>query len=215
MMPDFGVAKPQSGKAVGSLICAGVGLVGGVLCGVLGIAVLVGIVLGALAIAETGPNGSRTGRGLAITGTVINVVLLLGAVAAGFAWYHYVSQQSRQNLEVDAAQLREDFELIRSRLKTYYERNNQSLAPGGPRLAEHGKPGISNGAPGEALGVVQGALKINDLVWDGELNEYAGNFELTVTGSASCTVRFTAYDGRSHSMKVYDIGKNHYSIIQE
>ncbi|MCB9936291.1 MAG: DUF4190 domain-containing protein, partial [Planctomycetes bacterium] len=54
-------AKPTSGKAIASLICGLVGFL--VICYVPGIAALVGVVLGILAIIETGAEGKRSGRG--------------------------------------------------------------------------------------------------------------------------------------------------------
>lgn len=78
---------PMSGQAVGSLICAGVGLVGGMLFLPL-LASLAGIILGHLALAGINRSGGfLRGRGLAVAALVCGygaIFFWLGIVFVGF-----------------------------------------------------------------------------------------------------------------------------------
>lgn len=209
-MPDFGVPRPQSGKATASLICAGVGLVGGVICWLPALAIPVGLVLGFMGITETGPTGTRSGRGIAITGTILNAVLLVGGVLAVVAFVSLAARGAHQRDEAFAQQTDSDLNKIRMRLRQYYDANNNSLAPGGPRLAQSRNTAYyGNVAPVNPKGKVTELLKLEDLVGDNELSMPLSMFELTITSSSSATVRANSWNRQqSRVMKIFDIGIN-------
>jgi hypothetical protein len=225
MMPGFGIPKVTSGKAIGSLVCAGIGLVLGFVCGIGAVAVPVGLVLGFLGIAETGANGTRAGRGLAIAGTICNAVLLVGGIALAVLWFGVISMQQKQMSAGERENVEKDFAVIRTRLREYYDQNNKSLGPGGPVLATHDF-GTTSGGPGPGPRPVSDVrasrgtrvvnqLTIDDLVSNADVSS-AGRYELVVTGSASATVTYySSNDNKRHVLKVYDVATDSYSISEE
>lgn len=73
-------AKPTSGLAIASLVCAGVGFFA------LFVPCFVGFILGLVALRQTGEGGPRSGRGMAIGGTVANGILgFFGVMILGLA----------------------------------------------------------------------------------------------------------------------------------
>lgn len=186
----WGVSKPTSGKAIAALVCSvGGAIVGGLGCWIVLPAVPVGFVLGLLGIAETGKNGKRSGRGLAIAGTIVGALAMAGSIAI----VAFVINQARigheQSEQEFRAALEADVNLVAARLQEYH-RVNGSLAPGGPYLA--GQPAMSrnvvqgNGvdATGVQDGKVMVPLRIEHLVRESELGGHTtrGNMVLTVTG---------------------------------
>ncbi len=220
-MPQFGIPRPQSGKATASLVCAGVGLVGGVICGVLAIAIPVGLVLGFMGIAETGPNGTRSGRGIAITGTIINGLLLVLAVVGVIAFIGLASRGAQQRDEAFSQKTDADLNKIRARLRSYYDQNNNSLGPGGPRLSTSDYTASHGNAPATPgrKGIVSEVLKLEDLFGANELSMSLSMYELTITSSSSATVRVNSWNRKqSRVMKIFDIGLNadgQYTITDE
>lgn len=215
-MPGFGIPKPHSGKATASLVCAGVGLVGGAMCFLPAIAIPIGLVLGFLGIAETGANGQRSGRGIAIAGTVLNAILLAASIAGVVAFVALAQRGSQARDEDFTTKTDSDFEKIRVRMREYYDANRKSLGPGGPRRAspEYVK---GNAPTGTSLGKVDGALKVEDLCGRDDLSMPPSMYELTVTGSASATVRVHGWGrrGKARVMKVFDISLGQFSVEDE
>jgi len=215
-MPGFGIPKPHSGKATASLVCAGVGLVGGAMCFLPALAIPIGLVLGFMGIAETGENGTRSGRGIAITGTVLNGLLVIASIVGIVLFVSLAQRGSQARDESFMTKSDDDFAKIRTRLREYYDANRKSLGPGGPRLAS---PDYARGnAPaGRSLGTVQQPLTIEDLCGSGDLSLPPSMYELTVTGSASATVRVHSWGrgGKVRVMKVFDIALGQFTIEDE
>jgi hypothetical protein len=209
-MPDFGIPRPQSGKAVGSLVCAGLGLI---CCA---IALPIGFVLGCMGIAETGPNGSRSGRGMAITGLVLNTLIMGGIIAFYVVVFAASAVQHQKQQEVENKGIDADLDKIRLRLNEYYVANNNSLGAGGFKLASTEKPTTTVKTPVKK-GRVEGTLKMEDLFAEGELSMPLNMYELIITGSSSATVRASSWTrNTSRVMKIYDISvTNSYSISDE
>ncbi len=209
-MPGFGIAKPHSGKTTASLVCAGVGLA---CCP---IALPIGAILGGMGIAETGPSGSHSGRGLAIAGLVINLLFLIGYVGIYATMFTAGALQQKHREEELQKDIDEDFAKIRARMREYYDANRKSLGPGGPRFAS---PDYAKGnAPaGTSLGKVDGPLKVEDLCGHGDLSMPPSMYELTVTGSASATVRVYTRGryGKVRVMKVFDVSLGQFTIEDE
>ncbi len=219
------VARPTSGKAIASLICGGAGLVLGFACGIPGVAALVGVVLGIIAIIETGRNGTRSGRGLAIAGTVVStlaIVTLVGVYATLFAFFgrEMEEQESDRHERIDA-----DVQLIVDRVQEYYEKNGGSLGPGGPVLAlapmqsetvvqrKSGEHTEADEIPNTRDGKVVGALTIRHLVRQGELrySPRLDRWELTVTDRAKATIRATGWGGEVvREVNITDAGRGTY-----
>lgn len=198
---DFQPRMPTSGKAIASLVC---GVAGLLLCVVIS---LVGVVLGIIAITETGREGTRSGRGLAIAGTVVSSLSVVGSVAilALFMGFGAVAEQEQEQRR--AENLDKDIALVIERVQQYYKANNESLGPGGPVLAEaQPKPSQSGDGrnhhgerviPNVRDGKVQGELSIRHLVRTGELS-YSGNldrWELVVTDHHKATIRAKDWGG--------------------
>jgi len=191
------------------------------------LAIPVGLVLGILAIAETGPEGTRSGRGLAITGTVLNSVLLVGIVAAGIGLYSLSQHVEATNRGAIDSTTEHDFKLIRERLREYYLKNDKSLASGGPVLAKYvpqngssrprGRGPVPANAPAPKTGsMVTAELRLEDLVGENELFASPSLYELQVTGRASALVRFNSWDHTPNRlMTVFDVGRDQYAVTQE
>lgn len=216
-MPGFGIPKPHSGKATASLVCAGVGLVGGAMCFLPAIAIPIGLVLGFMGIAETGANGQRSGRGIAITGTILNALLLVGSIGAVIAFVAIAQRGSQAREEHFTTQTDADFDKIRARLRQYYDANNKSLGPGGPRLARDNTYSSYGNVPAKPKRKVVDVLKIEDLFGQGELDRPPNYYELTVTGSNSATVRVHDWgrNSRGRVLKIFDIELGQYTIEDE
>jgi len=199
-------AKPTSGKAIASLVLGLIGIVG-VFCYLPAVGAFIGAILGILGILESGKSGTRAGRGMAIAGTILSVLAVVGT-AAWLSFYVFMVNKSKN--EFDAAlqeHLAQDQQLLAERVQQYCVANNNNLGPGGPVLAG-GSSGLPAGtAPANQGGannlVVTGALDISHLVSDDEL-EYGGGrgrrgggvkWELRVTGPTSATLRARNWNG--------------------
>lgn len=185
----WGVSKPTSGKAIAALVCSIGGIIVGFGCPLAFPAVPVGFILGLLGIAETGRNGKRSGRGLAIAGTIVGALAMAGSIAI----IAFSISQARMGTEQNEAEMRAaleaDINLVAARLQEYH-RVNGSLAPGGPYLAHQpyrsGNVVPANGVDGNGVqdGKVTVPLRIEHLVREDELGSHTtrGNLILTVTG---------------------------------
>src|SRR5688572_3424590 len=218
--PGYGgegfLKKPTSGKAIASLIC-GICSVVLVICYVPVVAAVVGVVLGILAIVETGKEGRRSGRGLAIAGTIVSVL----GIAALIAWHTGLTMIGRaaeeQMNQAIAKGLDKDQGLLLERLKNYYDENEKSLGPGGPvqtrRLA---KVPATNAAPADNRPRVTGALGVEHLAEDNDLSYGSSRgsgmgWKLTVTGKASAILSATDWSGAIvREITIQDIGRNQY-----
>lgn len=217
-------AKPTSGKAIASLICGLVGFL--VICYVPGIAALVGVVLGILAIIETGAEGKRSGRGLAIAGTIVSVLAVF-AMAGWIGFLVYATKQVEENIQqAMKPALDADQQLILKRLKLYHDSNNRSLGPGGPVVAgDRGfapTPGEGNQAPLDTRPRVSGALELRHLVdeheisWGATDGAHGGNqpgWRLTINGKSSATLRATDWNGEViREVEIRDVGRDDYIV---
>lgn len=202
----FEPAKPTSGKAIAALICGLAGPIGAFLCAPLGVAVLVGVILGILAIIETGKNGSRSGRGLAITGTVLSTLGIVATIAAFVGFLALMRAGEEDDKERNTELISSDQQLILDRLKEYCVANGNSLGPGGPVLAhetpkkDQRYPTSGNEpAPRPVGGTVEKALELEDLVGKGELEwsrrRGGSGWELVITGQKTATLRARHWNG--------------------
>lgn len=212
--------KPTSGKAIASLACALGGSVLVFACPPLGVAVLVGLVLGVLGIIETGKDSTRRGRGIAIAGTLASVLAIVGGVTV-FSTLLYLGRQAEKNVRAEREPaLIKDQGLILERLKQYYDANDRSLGPGGPYLA--GKvsttPPAANAVTGIQDGKVTATLTLEHLVSVDDLNfagtggrgsNSYGSWELIVNGKSSATLRATDWGGNVlREIEIRDIGRD-------
>ena len=219
-------AKPTSGKAVAALCFSLGGLIGAFFCPPVGAVVLIGLVFGILGIIETGKEGKRSGRGLALAGTVIASLAVCGVIGITSLFIHGHSRdEQRIRAEMEPA-IAKDQALILKRLKQYYDENDRSLGPGGPWLATRT---AGSGPPGNTTAVqpgtrVSGTLELKHLVGPGELQlgdlfsamargpgssrAVAGSWVLTVNGRASATLRATDWGGAVlREIEIHDIGR--------
>jgi hypothetical protein len=190
--------KPTSGKAIASLVCGLVALAGA-FCYLPALAAPIGLVLGLLGIIETGREGARSGRGMAIAGTVISalgVLAIIGVIVAFVALARVSENQVQEGMaeELNAEQT----ELLES-LKKYYTANDGSLGPGGPILATRREPG----APSR----VHGTLTIDHLL-DSSRSSRGAKWSLKVTGPASATLTCTRRGELLREVQISDIGKD-------
>ena len=208
-MPPGGWAppKPTSGKAVAALVCGLAGPVAAFFCPVFGIAVLVGLILGVIGIIETGKNGSRSGRGMAIAGTAVSALGIAGTIAIVTAFVALSNFEDREQDERREERIAEDQELLTSRLQEYCQANDGSLGPGGPVLAMD-KPQRNEwdeapqNMPHEGRpigGTVTNRLELEHLVGENELR-WSGRrggrgWELVITGQKSATLQARRWDG--------------------
>jgi hypothetical protein len=189
-----GYAQPpqNSVMAIISMVLMGVGILVGLITVGLGGApfFLGGVVLGALALRETGA-GRKSGRGLAMAGTIVNSLGLLGSIAV-FAAFMWLFSYSTQKVE-EAASLQSDTQLIMQRVGQY-ERLKGDLEPGGPKVIR----GI------RSQEAVQGSLKVSDLVSPTELKFDISRYTLEVNATAGTAKLFyTDEDGVRRQMESY------------
>lgn len=214
------VAKPTSGKAIASLICGLASVVGFAICVAPAVAAPVGIVLGVIALFETGRNGPRGGRGLAIAGVIVSsLATLLIVGAAGF--FFFITKATESKFEAtQRASLEQDQELLLQRLKQYYDANGNSLGPGGPVLAG-GRgfaptPGEGNAPPQDTRPRVSGMLEVKHLADHGEIGAgYGGadGWKLIINGRASATLRYTDWGGQvQREVEIRDVGKGDWFV---
>lgn len=215
--------QPTSGKAVASLVCALGGLVLGFFCGVGALAIPVGLVLGILGIVETGRNGKRSGRGLAIAGTIVSTLALAGAVVAAAYFVSAFGESATEMHEVQGANADADIQLIATRLQAYYRQNHNSLGPGGPWLSMRGNaaeapaPTPAHNGVDEYTGMprVNEPLSIRHLVGESELRampRQVDKYKLTVTGPASARLEITDWSGETlRDIDFSDVGKKQWT----
>lgn len=219
--------RPTSGKAVAALVCGIAGIIVGVLCPVGYVAIPVGLVLGILGIVETGANGRRSGRGLAIAGTVVSALAVAGAIGVSVFMFSQMRKGQESFEQGQAASVEQDIKLIVSRLQEYHAANG-SLAPGGPFLAgtplasenlgsNSGKSdpafeGSRSDKSHEVTGVKDGkvvvSLRIAHLVREDELSSDhgLGQITLTVTGESTATLVIRGYFGpRSRGERTIEV----------
>lgn len=226
----FFVSKPTSGKAVAGLVCGIAGVVTGFLCPPLMIVIPAGLILSILGIVETGKEGRRSGRGMAIAASIISGLALIGALG----WVGFLVSRAEIGQEESVAQqsavIDRDVALIVKRLAEY-QKQNGSLGPGGPVLANssaapaedpQGPPRRQNrGGPKESEtpppatenGKVKGTLRTGHLVAPTELRFWGGLdcYTLTVTGENAATLTFKTYDERlNREVHITDVSNGQY-----
>ncbi|MBZ0135542.1 MAG: DUF4190 domain-containing protein [Planctomycetes bacterium] len=192
-------AKPTSGKAIAAMVCGLAGPLCALFCPPLGVAVIVGLIMGTLAIIETGKNGSRAGRGLAIAGTVLSALGIVATIAAFVGFMVLMRAGEEQQEENLAERMYADQDLLTMRLKQYCQENNGSLGPGGPILAKGVARQDNRPVESTADGKVHGTLQIDHLAGPDELKlsrRHGGTgWELVVTGQLTATLRARRWDG--------------------
>lgn len=226
-MPPGGWAppKPTSGKAIASLVCGLVGFI--VFCYLPGIAALVGLVLGVLGLFETGREGTRSGRGLAIAGVIVCAL----AVAANIGWVGFLITMGRmgerEQVERSEERIDHDQALLLERIQKYCKANGDSLGPGGPVLAldvpdprdEFDGGPVSNRRKARPLGgKVAASLKIEDLVGENELQwsrrRGGSGWELVVTGQKTATLRAKHWNGDVlRDIEITDAARGDWHVI--
>jgi len=186
--------KPTSVLAIISLVCAGLGLV-------TGISVLAGLVLGIIALRETRPAGTKSGRGLAIAGVVVNgAFMAIGALLFALLFAGTVALQSQME---DLGNISVDGSLIAQRTEMYF-RDRGDLAGGGNRYIG----GYKNAA------LAEGPLTVDDLVSQAELKMPMDRYFLEVKGE-SAVVWYTAPDGQKQMAGSFSVGRQKHSQFDE
>ena len=199
-------ARPTSGKAIASLVLGLVGIVG-VFCYLPVVGAFIGIFLGVAGIVESGKEGKRAGRGLAIAGTACCILAVIGTAAIISTQVLLLDRSGQESEQVRQARLAQDQELIVSRLQEYCVANEGSLGPGGPVLAQGNTTYPAGTAPAGNAPVssdlrVTGKLELSHLVAGNEL-KYGGSgkrsgrgqWELIIKGQSSATIRARGWEG--------------------
>lgn len=191
------VSKPTSGKAIASLVCALGGLVLSGFCPIVFPAILVGLVLGILGIVESGREGKRSGRGLAIAGTVLSGLGIAGGVVAGVFVLRAIEEGGKELEREMQETVDDDVNLIAERMQRYCEQNNGTLHPGGPVLSRNRPVANEPAANQPDARRVTGALTVADLVDPEEINMGSiSNYKLTITGPTTATLVITRWRDR-------------------
>ncbi len=222
---DWQAPRVSSGKALASLICGCAALLLSWLCPLIAVAAVVAVVLGIIGITETGRNGTRSGRGLAIAGTATGALALAGTIAVVVISIAHMKSDEQEREEARSERLSADVRLIVQRLREYHDQNHRSLGPGGPvlALAPPQSETIVERGPGQHFeadripdtldGRVTGALQIRHLVRPGEL-QYSprlDRWELEVIGNDKATIRARTRRGQVlREVAVTDAGKGLY-----
>lgn len=195
-LPGYVAPKPASGRAIASLVIG----ISNVVIGITAvIGAPVGLILGLMALKETGPMGTRQGRGLAIGGIVLNgfgLLICIGLIAI-FAAAIYTAEANRGVR--NAATIDSDMYVIRNQLSNYYYANRESLGPGGPVQSSNSYRGPR----------VVGALDLRDLVDDYDLSGSVSDFTLNITGKKSAVIHHIR-TGRE--LRITDISTHSESI---
>ncbi len=182
------VSRPTSGKALTSIILMGVSVLFWPMAVFTGPAALV---LGWMALKETTPTGTRTGRGLAIAGMVGGSLMFVACLglAAIMVFAFTMANEAQKHVEEnrtsrESRQADEDLKLIKDRVKLYYIENSRSLEPGGPIVTDGGRHGLYD----EKSPRVKDELRLEDLVMSADLNKPMAFYELRKTGPKSVLI---------------------------
>ncbi|MCA8916031.1 MAG: DUF4190 domain-containing protein [Planctomycetes bacterium] len=180
--PQMG--KPTSVLAIVSLVTLAVGMVIGLVSlGFFSIPLfLIGAVLGYLGMRETAAWGKKSGRGMALGGTIANLVCMV--LNGGFLLLALLFVQSAGSALEQQANAAADAMLIRQRLQMYKDAKGD-LKPGGPQF----KAGFRNDTA--ALGPM---LTVPDLVSEGEMQNPLEQYSIEVVDETA-TIFWTPKDG--------------------
>jgi hypothetical protein len=143
---------------------------------------LAGSILGYLGMRETAAWGKKSGRGLAVGGTIGNLVLLVlnvGVLLLGFFALQGAVKDEQKTLHA-----RQDAAAIVKGL-TAYQQAKGDLLPGGPQ--------IRHGARTE-VAVTGFQLTVADLVSPAELKNPITEYSITITGD-SASITWSSPDG--------------------
>lgn len=184
--------KPTTVFGIVALCLGGVGVVAGLVSFGLASApfFLIGGILGYLGIRETASWGKKSGRGLAMAGTIANVVLLVLNVAAVIAMFLLIRTgadilESEMNAKVDAKK-------IESRIVMYKEAKGD-LKPGGPQMF------LGSQQPTAVSG---SQLTVQDLLRPTELKNPIEQYTLQIDGDKA-TIWWTPEDGARQNVGSY------------
>lgn len=185
-MPQYG-APPQkqtSILAILSLVALGVGVIAGLVTfGIFSAPFLfAGGILGYLGMRETAAYGRKTGRGMAVAGTISNVVLLVlnvGVLVFGFLLFQQASSELEKSMHANVDGMK-----IADRIRKYAEAKGD-LRPGGPQFMQ----GYAHDTA-----VTGPQLTVADLVSPVELNNPIEEYSIAVIGD-SATVTWNSGDG--------------------
>ena len=194
--PYYPPRKPNSGKAIASLVC---GVVSVFIWPFAIFAGPAGIVLGIMGLKETRPDSPKTGRGFAIGGLITSSIMLVLCLVIGAAIGLGIYYGEKQSTTFRNERAQQDLTLICQRLTQYAQENNGSLGPGGPVLASSGSYyayQAGNGAP-PAAQRVSGTLALHNLVTDYELSGSLSDYELRITGTSSAVITYRNGNARA------------------
>ena len=175
--------RATSGVAIASLVC---GIANPLLCVGAPVIAPLGLVLGGVALKQTGTHGNRSGRGFAVAGVVLNALGLLIAAAVLFYGATLIYTANANEGVRQAGKIDEDFYFIEERLRAYWRANGDSFGPGGPKLAGE-KSRFAR--PSANAPKVAGTLQVSDLVAQDDLLHPLNDFSLTATGPKSAVIR--------------------------
>lgn len=168
----YGNQKSTSVFAILALVFIGLGcFVGLFSAGIFSIPLfLAGAVLGYVGMRETAAWGKKSGRKMAVGGTVANLVLMTlngGWLLVAFLFLQSAGTAFEDNMNADL-----DAMLIQERVHMYHEAKGD-LKPGGPQF----KAGFRNDTP-----VTGPALQVTDLVSPSELTNPIEQYTMEVNG---------------------------------
>ena len=184
--------KQTSLLAILSLVAIGVGLLAGLFS--IGLFsppfLLAGAILGFLGMRDTAAWGKKTGRGMALAGTITNLVLLVvnvGVLLAGFLFIQKAGNELEKGLNASI-----DGEVIVRGLEAYGNAKGD-LQPGGPQIVWGSRTG--NAATGPTLTVA-------DVVSAAELKNPVSEYSLTIKENTAI-VTWTSPDGYTTEVGYY------------
>lgn len=180
--PGWSPTRPTSGKAVASMVCSIVGLVGLAFCPLLVLGIPAGLILGLIAMFETGREGRFSGRGFAIAGLIISVIAMVAAVAFGVVMFSMIKSAETAIEQAQQEALNQDVSLIASRMQEYVSTHG-SLSPGGPQVA-----------PGHDTRWLEGPLLVTHFVAMHELRLAIPpeSYEITLLGPNSARIKIVS-----------------------
>jgi hypothetical protein len=184
--------KPTSVMAILSLVAVAVAMITGLVSfGLFSIPFFIaGAVLGYLGMRETAEWGKKSGRGMALGGTIANLVLLVLNVGSLLALFLFAQAtvgavETNMNASMDGA-------LIQQRVRMYVEAKGD-LKPGGPQFKQGFRNDTAAAGP---------QLQVTDLVTPAELKNPIEQYSLTIADNTA-TVWWTGKDGQRMQVGQY------------
>lgn len=188
----YPMGKPTTVFGIVALVLAGVGAIMGLISiGVFSAPFfIIGGILGYLGIRETAPWGKKSGRGLAMGGTIANGALLVLNVIGVVAFF-WLASTAVDSLETEMNAHLDGGKIVERVMK--YKQAKGDLLPGGPQM----KQGFEN-----PTAVTGPQLTVPDLVTPTELMNPIEQYSLEISGETA-TVWWTSPQGQRQQVGTF------------